>query len=140
MFQSTPKHSLSEIWKRLPLSQINSIPLKGEVSNRSLFLMNPQELELDYPWADTLPEERAALEIAPGGQRPLKGITAYYGALAAPCGSAMKKLAPDCSTDSAHTLPPCRAATPLTIASPSPLPEKSAEECRRWNAENNLSP
>ena len=40
MFQSTPKHSLSEIWKRLPLSQMNSTPPKGEVSNRSLFLMN----------------------------------------------------------------------------------------------------
>jgi hypothetical protein len=35
MFQSTP---LTErIWKRLPLSQINFIPLKGEVSNRRLF-------------------------------------------------------------------------------------------------------
>ena len=26
LFQSTPKHSLSEIWKRLPLSQMNSTP------------------------------------------------------------------------------------------------------------------
>ena len=33
--------------------------------------MNPQELELGYPLAETLPEEGTALEIAPGGQRPL---------------------------------------------------------------------
>ena len=33
--------------------------------------MNRQALELDYPLADTLPEEGTALEIAPGGKRPL---------------------------------------------------------------------
>lgn len=37
MFQSTPLSR--RIWKSLPISQINSIPLKGEVSNRSQFLM-----------------------------------------------------------------------------------------------------
>jgi hypothetical protein len=29
MFQSTPKHSVSEIWKRLPLLQRNSILPEG---------------------------------------------------------------------------------------------------------------
>lgn len=33
--------------------------------------MNPQELELGYPLAETLPEEGTALEIAPGSKRPL---------------------------------------------------------------------
>jgi hypothetical protein len=37
MFQSTPLSR--RIWKRLPLSQINYIPLNGEVSNRSQFWM-----------------------------------------------------------------------------------------------------
>ena len=37
MFQSMPLSG--RIWKRLPRSQINFIPLKGEVSNQSQFLM-----------------------------------------------------------------------------------------------------
>ena len=38
MFQSTP--AKEQIWKMLPLSQMNCIPMNGEVSNRSLFLIN----------------------------------------------------------------------------------------------------
>jgi hypothetical protein len=39
--------------------------------------MNRQALELDYPRADTLPEAGTALEIAPGGKRPLRDDGIY---------------------------------------------------------------
>ena len=48
MFQSTLKHSLSEIWKRLPLSQMNYIPLKG-VSKPEFVFDEPAPVQLPTP-------------------------------------------------------------------------------------------
>ncbi len=63
MFQSTPLSG--RIWKSLPLSQINSLPLKGEVSNQSQFLMKviageqPPLEALALPYNEYTPEDLA---------------------------------------------------------------------------------
>jgi Uma2 family endonuclease len=52
-------------------------------------------------------------------------------------GSVKKIVAPTLTAPSAQTRPPCRSTTRYTVASPIPVPGKSASLCRRWNGVNN---
>ena len=83
---------------------------------------------------------RIVLEVEdpdPAGRHARRGAHATRSADAT--GSATVKVAPRPGSDSAHTLPPCRATTRRTVARPMPVPSNSSRGCSRWNTPNSLS-
>src|SRR2546427_1198141 len=55
-----------------------------------------------------------------------------------PPSSVNLKAAPPPIFPSAHTAPPCRRTTRCTVASPTPVPSKSCDECSRENGKKSF--